>query len=388
MEAPETQSQRCEDGEGTPLASILRARIRETGPLPLAEFMQACLHDPEHGYYRKRQPLGALGDFTTAPEISQMFGEIIGAWAAVVGDVLRGAAPDEPLRLIELGPGRGTLIVDVLRVVATQLRLSQSLTLHLVEQNETLRTLQKSALDGTGHPPSFHDRLEDVPSGPTILIANEFLDCLPINQLVRQDGAWRMRCVGLDQHGAFEFQRGDDAQPELNQMPDGDTDEGAILEYCPGLASTIASLASRLRAAPGLALIIDYGTSETCYGDTLQAIRTHGHADPLSRPGDTDVTAHVNFAELGALARLNGLNVYGPLPQARFLTELGLVQRLAQRMQGADAATRNQLEIEAARLAAPGAMGNVFKVMVLASPHIGPPPPFELPSGPETGLES
>jgi NADH dehydrogenase [ubiquinone] 1 alpha subcomplex assembly factor 7 len=162
-------------------------------------------------------------------------------------------------------------------------------------------------------------------------------------------------------------------------MPDSAPQEGDVLEYCPDLASSVNAIASQLKAAPGLALIIDYGPSETGYGDSLQAIRAHDRVSPLSRPGETDITAHVNFAEFASLAHYSGLNVYGPMTQARFLTELGLVQRLATLVSSADAATRNQLEMQAARLVAPGGMGDVFKIMVLASPEIGPPPPFTTP---------
>ena len=378
MAAPELNRAGPAAADDTPLADELRRRIRASGPMPLADFMQACLHDPLHGYYRKRQPLGASGDFITAPEISQLFGEIVGAWCVIVAETLHNAAPQEPVRLIELGPGRGTLIADVLRVAQTRPDVAQNLAIHLVERNEALRDPQRQAVESCGHTAIFHDRLEDVPAGPSVLLANEFLDCLPISQFVRQDGTWRLRCIGLDEHGRFRFQPGQPAEPNLTQPPDGAPDEAAILESCPGLPEVVSGLALRLKSAPGVALIIDYGANETAYGDSLQAIRDHRHADPLSRPGETDITAHVNFAELGLLARRDGLNAYGPLPQARFLTELGLVQRLAKLISAADAATRNRLELAAARLAAPGAMGDVFKVMALASPQIGPPPPFAL----------
>ncbi|MEM8877584.1 MAG: SAM-dependent methyltransferase [Pseudomonadota bacterium] len=382
MAAPDASRVETTEGDDTPLAEQLRARIHASGPMPLAAFVLACLHDPVHGYYRNHQPLGMAGDFITAPEISQLFGEIIGAWTVVVAEALRNAEPNDAVRLIELGPGRGTLMSDVLRVAQSRPELAGKLGVHLVEQNERLREQQRSTLESNGHQFSFHDALEDVPCGPSILLANEFFDCLPIDQLVWQGDSWRLRCVGLDDSHQFQLQCGEQASIELTQLPEQAPEQSATLETCPELPELVSKLATRLRASPGVALIIDYGTSETTYGDTLQAIRNHQHVDPLSRPGETDITAHVNFAELARLARRNDLNVYGPMPQAQFLTELGLVQRLAKLMNGADAATRNQLELAAGRLAAPGAMGNVFKVMALTSPQIGPPPPFTLESQP------
>jgi NADH dehydrogenase [ubiquinone] 1 alpha subcomplex assembly factor 7 len=363
----------------TPLARRLADQIQRHGPMPVQAFMEACLNDSEHGYYRQRQPLGATGDFTTAPEISQMFGEIIGAWTGFVAQALLPAlGPDSPINLIELGPGRGVLMADILRVLSTIPDLQDRLALHLVEQNEPLKGLQAQTLGGCGLTPEFHGTLGSVAPEPGVIIANEFFDCLPVAQSIWMDGTWHARCVGI-KDDQFVFETGLAARPELLGMPDSAPQEGDVLEYCPDLASSVNAIASQLKAAPGLALIIDYGPSETGYGDSLQAIRAHDRVSPLSRPGETDITAHVNFAEFASLAHYSGLNVYGPMTQARFLTELGLVQRLATLVSSADAATRNQLEMQAARLVAPGGMGDVFKIMVLASPEIGPPPPFTTP---------
>jgi NADH dehydrogenase [ubiquinone] 1 alpha subcomplex assembly factor 7 len=366
----------------TPLARRLAEHIRQHGPMPVHAFMDACLNDPEFGYYRQQQPLGAQGDFTTAPEISQMFGEIVGAWTGFVGQALVAAGePKIPLNLIELGPGRAVLMADILRVLKPIPELQGRLTLHLIEQNETLRTIQAQTLEDCGLAPEFHADLGSVMHNPGIIIANEFFDCLPVAQSIWADGTWRARCVTL-KDGQFIFETGQESPPELVQMPDSPPQDGEVLEFCPSLAVSVNAVASHLRAAPGLALIIDYGATKTDYGDSLQAVRAHDRVSPLSRPGETDLTAHVNFAEIASLARHAGLTVYGPMPQARFLTELGLVQRLAKLVATADAATRNQLEMQAARLVAPGGMGDVFKIMVLASPQIGPPPPFTTPHKP------
>lgn len=358
----------------TPLASVIAEEIDTTGPIPVARFMELALNHPEYGYYRSRDPLGVGGDFITAPETSQMFGEMIGLWAAVVWEAL--GAPT-PFTLAELGPGRGTLMADALRAGHAKPGFIEAARLHLVETSPVLRACQVTAL--SEFDPVFHDHVAGLPEGPLIIIANEFFDALPARQLIRTEMGWAERCVDRVPEGedGFNFTVGS-AVParDLPSTVTGEHTPGAIYELCPTAQAIVAELVGRYRDAPGAVLIVDYGHAESGVGETLQALRRHEYADPLSDPGTADLTAHVDFSALAQHARNTGADVFGPVGQGRFLLSLGITERAKRLMAAATAQQSDDIEAALKRLLAPSEMGNLFKVMALASPGAETPPGF------------
>lgn len=361
--------------EPSPLAARLKQRIARQGPISVHDYMEACLADRAAGYYLTRQPIGRDGDFITAPEISQMFGELIGAWAAAVWQAM--GAP-ERITIAELGPGRGTLLADALRLFKTVPRMLDGATIALVETSPVLRAAQRASLSNSPAPLRWLDRIEEVPQGALIVFANEYIDALPVRQFLRAGGRWDERCVSLGADGAFNFCTGapidDDALPTLPAGPG--IEDGAIAETRPAAASLIAHLAARAKSAPVAMLIADYGHAESGFGDTLQAVRQHRYADPLAAPGEADLTAHVDFAALKQAADTSGLAAFGPMPQGEFLLKLGLAARLQRLAGAATPEEREALLSGAARLTDSRQMGALFKVLVLQSSGLAPPAPF------------
>lgn len=357
------------------LADKLSRRLRASGPMTVADYMQACLTDPDFGYYRAGDPFGAQGDFVTAPEVSQIFGELIGLWCVTVW---RAMGEPAPLRLIELGPGRGTLMADALRAARLVPDFPRAARVHLVELNPALRTVQAERLTDLPVEPSWHARLDEVPAGVSLVIANEFLDALPIRQFLFQGGAWHERLVGLDDAGRFAFVLADAPVSDASILPPGlraSPADGAVAELRPGMHDLAAILGRRARAYPLAALIVDYGHARSGWGDTLQAVRAHAFADPLAEPGRADLTAHVDFAALAEAAGAQGLTVRGPLPQGQFLLALGLAQR-CDRLLRHNPARAEEIAAGAARLVNADRMGELFKVMALTDPARPVPPPF------------
>ena len=352
----------------TPLGAEIAALIRQNGPIGVDRYMALCLGHPVHGYYRTRDPLGAKGDFTTAPEISQMFGELIGAWTGYIHGLM--GQPD-PLILVELGPGRGTLMADALRALraaAPGVRVVP----HCIETSPVLQAAQERALAGTGA--VWHDGVETLPPGPAILLANEFFDCLPVRQFERRPDGWHERQIGLGQEGGFVFGLAPEPTPGL----DADGPEGALLSVPAVGLALIRLLAKRVCAEGGALLAIDYGHTRPGFGDTLQALAGHSYADPLDAPGEADLTHHVDFAALARAATGAGARVHGPVDQGTFLFALGLrprAERLKARATGAQAA---EIDRAVARLTDPGrgGMGSLFKVLAVSGPSIGPLPGF------------
>ncbi|MCJ7788417.1 MAG: class I SAM-dependent methyltransferase [Methyloceanibacter sp.] len=361
--------------ETAPLAARLKARIAREGMISVAAYMDACVADPDAGYYATRHPIGAQGDFITAPEISQIFGELLGLWAVAVWQSM--GAP-KPVTVAELGPGRGTLMADARRAWRSVPQFLEAVTVALIETSPSLRDVQQEALRGSPAQVQWFDRVEDMPQGPLIVIANEFLDALPVRQLVRRGVHWHERCVAVDRHDAFIFTEGNALQAE--ELPEAalalDAPDGAILEIRPGAERLMSALAARASEAPLVALFIDYGHDETGFGDTLQAVRNHAYADPLAASGEADLTAHVDFAALKRSAKAHGLDVYGPMPQGAFLLKLGLEARRDRLLAGATPAQRDSILSGAARLTDPRQMGALFKALVLTSDGLAPPPPF------------
>jgi len=345
--------------------------IASEGPIGIDRYMALALGHPVHGYYVTRDPLGAAGDFTTAPEISQMFGELLGLWAATVWDMM---GRPFPFVLAELGPGRGTLMADALRAAGRVPGFLEAADINLVEISPALRQSQQAKL--AGHEVSWRGRFEELPPGPLLLLANEFLDALPIRQFVRGGGGWHERVVGLSPEGGLAFGLAPHAAPDLAAVPGRD---GDLLETSPASLALADIMARRLAAMGGAALLVDYGAAGSDLGDTFQALRRHGFADPLAEPGEADLTAHVRFGALARAASRAGAAVHGPMTQGAFLLALGIRERAAVLSRGRDEATRAAVASALARLTAPEAMGDLFKAMALADPRLGPlpglPPP-------------
>ncbi len=347
----------------TPLEERLIARIRATGPITIADFMTDCLLDPDHGYYTTRDPLGASGDFTTSPEVSQMFGELMGLSLA---QAWMDRGTPERILLAELGPGRGTLMADVLRATSGVPGFHAALDLHLIEASPTLRARQTETIR---HPLTHHDRIEDLPDGrPLFVIANEFFDALPIRQFQRTETAWRERVVGLTGDQLAFGLSGPVAALPLRL---GDTKPGEIVETSPASNAIAATLGARIAEDGGVALIIDYGDWRS-RGDTFQAVANHEPVDPLAEPGNADLTAHVDFEALAQAASPAAASAM--TPQGVFLERLGITPR-------AEALARNltgpALESHIAahrRLTHPKEMGTLFKVLALYQPGTPPPP--------------
>ena len=346
------------------LKQILKESIAHDGPMALDTFMAVCLSHSRHGYYMTRDPFGVKGDFVTAPEISQMFGELLGLWAAETWMMI--GAP-EKIRLIELGPGRGTLMADALRAARISNEFSSALEVHLVETSPVLREVQERTLAQVNVPVSWHKSLDDVPEGPAIILANEFFDCLPVRHYVKASGQWHQRLVGLDGQGELSFGLAPDAETLLTmEAPDG-----AVLELSPASQLMMTHVAARIAKGQAAALIIDYGHGETGYGETLQALRAHQSVAPLECPGEADLTAHVDFAALTRAAQAAGADVFGPVSQGELLMRLGITQRADALKKRASEEQAQAIDLALARLvtervgAAPG-MGKLFKAIAVA----------------------
>jgi len=346
----------------TPLGEALLARIAAAGPMSLAEYMAACLTHPRHGYYVTADPLGK--DFTTAPEISQMFGECLGL--ALAAHWAETGAP-RPFTLAEAGPGRGTLMADILRAAGAVPGFPDAARLHLVEVSPALRAEQARRL--AVHAPTWHDHLADLPEAPLLLVANEFFDALPVRQFLRDGPGWRERVVGRAE-GRLAFGLTDPAPIAALADRLADTRDGDLVETRPAAAPAMAEIARRVATHGGAAIVVDYGDWRPL-GDTFQAVAVGEKADPLAAPGDADLTAHVDFAALAKAARAAGAEVSDMVPQGVLLERLGITaraQRLAARDPSVAAAHR--------RLTHPQEMGDLFKAIAVHQKGHPPPPGF------------
>jgi len=360
------------------LKDKLKNRIREAGPISVAEYMSVCLLDPVQGYYPTRDPLGAEGDFITAPEISQMFGEVLGLWC--VQSWIDLGRP-ETLHLVEYGPGRGIMMSDMLRSAALEPEFRTAVQVWLIEASAALEAVQGRTLAETGVPVQWVKRLEDIPAGPSLIVGNEFLDCLPIQQLICNDpfagkDGWVERRVGLDDDGRLCFVRIDVPAPKTltNTLPTGaeDARKDELIETCPAAAQVIDGLAQRFAENPGRALFIDYGPDETEFGDTLQALKRHEKVGIFSDPGNTDLTARVDFAAISEMAKAAGLIASDAVPQREFLSKLGIEMRavaLIRSKPDAKPVIARQLH----RLTDDAEMGELFKAISISAPNLPAP---------------
>lgn len=342
------------------LRDKLAAQIALTGPLTIAQYMTACLHDPQEGYYATRPALGEAGDFITAPLISQMFGELIGVWAVSCWQAM--GAPAR-LTLVEMGPGDGTLMSDLLRAARVAPQFLQAADIWLVETSEPLAALQAQRL---GDRVRWARSLDEVPGGePTLLVANELLDCLPVRQFVRTVTGWAEQVVGLDDHGALAF----GLVPAPIALPDAR--DGAVLEISAAQEALGAALGERLAVDGGAALLIDYGRDTAGFGDTLQALLRHERVDPLAGPGEADLTVHADFPTVMAAARKAGAEA-AILTQAAFLARLGIGER-AEALVRARPDKAPVIGRQLNRLVGGDEMGELFKACCLHSPGWVPP---------------
>jgi NADH dehydrogenase [ubiquinone] 1 alpha subcomplex assembly factor 7 len=360
----------------TPLEREIIAMINDEGPISLERFMTLAAMHPKYGYYRSHMPIGRSGDFITAPEIHQMFGELIGLWAA---EVWQAMGEPSSLRLIELGPGRGTLLIDFLRAAHVVPPFRKALDVHLVEVSEILAAEQRQRLQplesALARSFKWHVSIDDLPPGPAIIIANEFFDALPVRHYLRTAAGWNERLVGLDQEGRLAF--GLAPAPEAAiALP---APLGAILEIGVAAQRSVSALAGHVAHEGGALLAIDYGYRSRSAGETLQAVKDHIAVDPLSAPGEADLTAHVDFAALARAANAAGADVHGPVAQGTWLARLGIFERAAV-LKRANPAQAAAVDAALARLALPGptsgrnaSMAELFQVLCVTSQGLVPP---------------
>lgn len=348
----------------TPLKQRISSLIAASGPMSVAEYMALCLFDPEHGYYTTREPFGTAGDFTTAPEISQMFGELVAVWLYAAWQAA--GRPADPV-LAEIGPGRGTLMKDMLRVLhKLDPAFVANASVSLIETSPRLRDVQKKTLADTAAEIAWHETVASLPDAPLFIVGNELFDAIPTRQFVKTGSEWRERAIGLNEAGEPSFVAGaamiDPTQlpPEAQGAP-----AGSVYEFAPARTATMEAIAERIAALGGAGLFFDYGHLRPGIGDTLQALRKHQYEDVLASPGEADLTSHVDFSALTAAARAHGLDAH-LATQGEFLLALGLLERAGKLGADADEATRHKIHSEVERLAGPDAMGTLFKVLAAA----------------------
>lgn len=361
--------------ETTPLEERLIVLIKSRGPITVSDYMEDALFHPHDGYYTSQTPIGAKGDFTTSPEISQIFGELIGLW--LVQSWIDMGQP-KAFNLIELGPGRGVLMQDILRAAKLRPAFLDAAHIWLVEMSGRLRHEQQRRLRDAGIATDWADEFSEVPPGPSLIVANEFFDCLPIRQFIRVENGWRERMVGLDASGsALSFETA--ATPPLPTIALPDPDSAApdsLFEISEAGETMADEIARSLVEYGGRALIIDYGHLNAGFGDTLQAVRRHAYWPVLSSPGKADITAHVNFERMIRAAFAAGAAAHGPVPQGDFLERLGLSLRLERLSAGKSTEEASDLFSGAHRISSPAQMGELFKALCISAPGLPEPAGF------------
>lgn len=355
----------------SPLGQKIAKLIEVQGPIPVSQFMMLALHDPEHGVYAARNAIGREGDFITAPEISQMFGELLGLWML---EAWRQQGRPKRIRLVELGPGRGTLMRDVLKAARLDAAFLAALDVRLVEASAPLKAVQAQTLKDAPVPIGWLGRIADaLDDAPLFLLANEFFDALPLRQYVKTEQGWHERMV-IATGGELDFALAPMAVPGL-VVPEarGAADAGAVFETSPASTALAEEIASHIAQQGGAALIVDYGHAGIGFGETLQAIAKHKTAQILAAPGTADLSAHVDFAELTQAVTRGGAKAFGPVGQGAFLQALGIAQR-AEQLAKKNPAQAGTIESALQRLTAPDQMGNLFKTLAIL-PATAPPPP-------------
>lgn len=361
--------------ERTPLEERLIALIKSRGPISVADYMEDALMHPHDGYYTSQAPIGAKGDFTTAPEISQIFGELIGLW--LVQSWIDMGSPSA-FNLVELGPGRGVLMQDILRAAKLRPAFLDAAHIWLVEGSGRLRHEQQRRLRDAGIATDWADAFSEVPPGPMLIVANEFFDCLPIRQFVRVDAGWRERVIGLNEAGTgLQFTNTPTPPLPTAPLPDiASAEVGAIFEINEAAEAMTEEISRALIEHGGRALIIDYGHIHSGVGETLQAIRRHAHWPVLASPGRADITAHVNFERVALAAFDAGAAAHGPISQGAFLERLGIAMRLERLCAGKSPEEAADVFAGAHRLSSPTQMGELFKALCVSAPGLPDPEGF------------
>ena len=354
------------------LKEKLKRLIETGGPISVADYMALCLFDPEDGYYTTREPFGVQGDFTTAPEISQMYGELLAVWAL---SAWRAASRPVPSMLAEIGPGSGTLMCDMLRTLN---RLDPSFVIltrvGMIEASPRLAEIQRGRLSAGKAKPTWFADVASLPKVPLVIVGNELFDAVPVRQFVKTAQGWCERMVGLDGDGELAFAVGGAGiDPALLPPNAAGAPEGAVFEAAPAREALMDEICARIAGKGGAALFVDYGHTQPGLGDTLQAVRRHAYDDVLGHPGEADLTSHVDFSALAAIAEAHGLEAR-TATQGEFLLGLGLVERAGKLGAAADEETRDRLRGEVERLAGADAMGALFKVICVCGKGMDLPP--------------
>jgi NADH dehydrogenase [ubiquinone] 1 alpha subcomplex assembly factor 7 len=353
------------------LENSIKNLIAKTGAISVAQFMDDALAHHEHGYYQKQDPFGANGDFITAPEISQMFGELLGIWCVGVWQQM--GCPSDVM-LVELGPGRGTLMKDLLRGTKHVETFHNNISIHLVETSPELKKIQKANLSGSHPNINFHKAIDSLPQKPLILIANEFFDALPIHQYEKSHGYWYERMIGLDERGELVFTLAKNyAIHDALSMLHHNAPEGAIVEMCQQGVAIIADIASRIFKDGGAGLIIDYGYAHYAYQNTLQAVKNHKYHNPFKDIGDADLTAHVDFSAIRQAAHKFDVNISDVVTQSNLLMSLGIEIRAKYLLSKATDYQQREISSATDRLLNPNQMGNLFKAIAISAKELGTP---------------
>lgn len=354
------------------LGEKIAGLIRATGPISVADYMATCLFDPEDGYYTTREPFGVAGDFITAPEVSQMFGELVAIWLV---QAWRAGGSPAPVTLAEIGPGRGTLMKDLVRTIGRVAPdLAAAAGFALVEASPRLARMQKVTLEAASVSATWHETIDTLPDQPLLVVGNEIFDALPFRQFVRIDGKWLERGIGLVEDGALGFGVGTVALA-AGAVPDSlqDAPDGTIFEIAPAREALMASVTQRIGERGGAGLFFDYGHLAPGPGDTFQAVRKHGSEGVFDNPGEADLTSHVDFHALACVARAHRLAA-PTMTQGEFLLAMGLLERAGRIGQAGDESARQRISADVERLAGPDQMGNLFKVMAVFPIGISMPP--------------
>ncbi|KAA3451996.1 methyltransferase [Mesorhizobium sp. SARCC-RB16n] len=355
----------------TRLRSRIVDLIKAVGPMPVNEYMALCLFDPRDGYYTTREPFGTAGDFVTAPEISQMFGELVAVW---LYQAWAANGRPMPVTVAEIGPGRGTLMKDMLRTLSRlDPALANGASFAMIETSPRLAEVQKQTLAATPFTIGWHETIDTLPRQPLFIVGNELFDAVPIRQFVRAGAGWRERMVGLDHSDNLCFFAGaGSVDPTLLPTDATGAPQGAIVEVAPARAALMATIAERVSTDGGAGLFLDYGHLQPGVGDTLQALRRHDHEDVLANPGEADLTSHVDFAALAAIVRAQGLDAHLST-QGDFLLDMGILERAGRLGADAGQAARDKIADDVERLAGPQAMGELFKVLAILPRGVAAP---------------
>lgn len=354
------------------LMQFLQNMISATGPISIAEYMHLCHSHPEFGYYTTNNPIGKTGDFVTAPEISQIFGELLASWGLGAWQAIGKPAT---IHLVELGPGRGTLMNDILRVARAMPEFHNTLNVAMVETSTSLRSTQLNALEGFAVPIQWYDTIDDLPQHPALFIANEFLDAIPFRQYTKSQGKWHEVFVDIDDENKLTLVAGGTGI-DNHLLPTGHENEpdGAVFEIAPAREAIVATIANHIKKNDGAALFIDYGHAKSGFGDTFQAVRSHMKTNPLTDPGNCDLTSHVDFDVLSDIAQNTGVHAFPVINQGDFLLELGLLERAGALGHGKTTEQQQQIKQDVERLAADDQMGKLFKAFCITNSKQDIPP--------------